>query len=1131
MEKHTIFVPNIHCDGCATSISRILELVDPRILLNAISLKDRKIILESPVDISIGALAYALHNGGYEVESIDDHDMATHEGWANLFLSRWKRKNAHRASCPQCQEERTSHSFGLSNMKSRKSAVSSSSDATLSGVTMDRQETTEYRAVFSIGNMSCGACAESIRTSVKEDMPEILNIGIDLVGKSGTFIIPDKSLTPKIQRLIKDLGYTCELVEVLPSISTTSYKVIASIGGMTCGACANTIQDQTETLDYVKEVKVNLIANSAEFIVSDSSKAPLLKEAVEDLGYHFEQVSIEEVRSSNLKKNSRSVNLKVVGMFCEHCPDNINEVLHAYGDALVIDDPIALDNPYIKFTYIPDFPTVTIRSILDKIKDVSPQFEVEIVHPMSLEERSALLARQEQRRLLLRLIFTFIVAIPTFVVGIIGTSLAPSTSHIRIFFEKPVWVGSVSRAVWALFIMATPVFFFAADAFHVKSYHEIRGLWKKGVPWTRRLFKFGSMNLLMSLGTSIAYFASIVLLVLSSEVSPDDNKGYTTTYFDSVVFLTLFLLLGRFLDIYSKASTASAITLLMSLKEDTVQLIDQIETLPGKRIFGPSRPISVELVEIGDYVRILPGQSCSADGIIVEGESEFNESALTGESVPVQRGFGEEVFAGTVNSGSSPVVTKLTSVKGEFVIDTIIDIVRQGQLHRAPIERFAQKMVGLFVPIVTALSVVTWLIWLALGLSGTLPDRYLDIQIGSWPVWSLQFSIAVFVIACPCGIALAAPTALFVGSGLAAKYGILARGGGEAFQESSKVDIVCFDKTGTLTEGGEPKITSQWVQSDGDQKFFLQAIRELELNSNHPLSIAVCRFVDSQNIENSVGLVSNTQELAGKGLRGTLQSGVQCIVGNERLMAENDAVIPQEVRREIDVWKSRGESVILFAIATGDGLFNVVLALSAADKIRPESEPVIKALTAKGIECWMISGDNEITAKAVARRVGISPENVISEVLPQEKSEKISWLQKTGKSHKGNSRAIVAMVGDGINDAPSLTVADVGIAIGSGSDIALSSASFVLLKSNLYSLLTLFDISKVVFRRIKFNFMWAVVYNVIGIPIAAGVIYPYRNSRLDPVWASLAMALSSLSVITSSLLLKLYKPRHGNKIR
>jgi Cu+-exporting ATPase len=397
--------------------------------------------------------------------------------------------------------------------------------------------------------------------------------------------------------------------------------------------------------------------------------------------------------------------------------------------------------------------------------------------------------------------------------------------------------------------------------------------------------------------------------------------------------------------------------------------------------------------------------------------------------------------------------------------------------------------------------------------------------VGGWPVWSLQFAIAVFVVACPCGIGLAAPTALFVGSGLAAKQGILARGGGEAFQEGARVDVVCFDKTGTLTEGGDPQIVDIECEEPDEMVKFAYA---LEGNSNHPLAIAVRRYAEMHGLNGEVE-IGEIIDIPGNGVSGTI-NGQQVILGNERLMEQHGVVVTNNLKETLHKWKRGGKSVILVAVLSTADKWKLVLAMSCADKIRPEASSVIGSLQKRGIDCWMISGDNEVTAKAVAGQIGIPEDQVIAGVLPEEKSDKIAWLQKTANSKRtGAGRAIVAMVGDGVNDAPSLATADVGIAIGSGSDLALSSAKFVLLKSNLLSLLDLFDISRVVFRRIKFNFGWALVYNLIGVPIAAGVIYPYHNSRLDPVWASLAMALSSISVVTSSLLLKFHKPEGQRK--
>lgn len=810
-----------------------------------------------------------------------------------------------------------------------------------------------------------------------------------------------------------------------------------------------------------------------------------------------------------------------------------------------------MENPYIQFTYVPNLPETTIRTILAQIKDISPDFIIKIVHPPTLEERSQAFAKIERRKLLNRAIFSIIAAVPTFIIGIVGMSLLPKTNKMRIYLDEPMWVGSVSRATWALFIISTFVYFYSANAFHSKALIELRALWRKGVPWKRRIFKFGSMNLLMSLGTSIAYFASIALLGLAAKSNNSgmgahmdmSKMGYTTTYFDSVVFLTMFLLLGRLLEAFSKARTASAVSLLSKLRPDNVNLI---ENYTGPESSSNSTVVPIDLIEVGDYIRILPGMSPPADSIVVEGKSSWDESALTGESLPVEHGVGQQIYAGTINVGGVPITAKVVAVEGSSMLDQIVNAVREGQLHRAPIERTADTITGIFVPVVTSIAVLTWIIWLSLGYSGTLPESYLDIELGSWAVWSLQFAIAVFVVACPCGIGLAAPTALFVGTGLAAKYGILAKGGGEAFQEGSRIDVICFDKTGTLTEGGEPKVTDELTMLKEENIPLLQLARDLELTSTHPLGIAVRNFVEAEpekNILHPVLVSQDLSEVSGRGLRGRLASpelagGVcEAIIGNEAFLNENGAILTAENADIIHNWKKEAKSVVILAVRFSDQTnFVPALGLAVADKLRDEAPGVIKALQNEhNIKTWMITGDNPVTAAAVAAQVGIPADQVIAGVLPSEKADKVRYLQRTLKN-KSNNRAIVAMVGDGINDAPSLSAADVGIAIGSGSDIAVSSAKFVLLQQQgtgktdyLSSILVLIDLSRTTFRRVKFNFAWALVYNTIAIPVAAGVIYPYKNSRLDPVWASLAMALSSVSVILSSLALKRYKPPSARK--
>lgn len=1129
MPSYTFKLDNIHCESCKQEIENVLSQVNPKPSYVHVSIQQKKVVVNASYPLSIASIADSLTGAGFIIAAVNSTKMYSNRSWLVRKYKTYQRDKKHLENCRACKPK-------TKTKKDEKDLVNSpdeSAEPTFSGVTFDTPEEELYRAVYSIDGMTCASCSGSIESELEE-----YDFKCNVVEGSGMVTIKEKRQANEIQEKIRNMGFDCDLVELLPVSSSKAWRVQASIEGMTCSSCSSSITEAVGELPFVQEINISPLTHSGEFVIHDITKLEELKMAVEDCGFAYTQVDVKEIKHTKLAKKSRTVNLSIEGMYCEQCPQKITDILSTYGDAVTINDPISLNYPYIKFTYVPNPPRVAIRTILEKIHSLSPEFKASIVHPLTLEERSAILAKREQRGLALRLLLTIIIAIPTFILGIVGMQLLPHSNEIAQYLDEPMWVGSVSRCTWALFFLATPVYFFADDIFHRKAFHEIVGLWRRGVSWRRRFFKFGSMNLLMCLGTSVAYFASIILLILSARV--DSETGYTSTYFDSVVFLTMFLLMGRLLDSTAKRRTAAAVSLL-KLRPDNVQLIENVDLEAGgegegeeKSKFGPSRKIDLDLLEPSDFVRIVPGMACPADGIIFEGVSSFDESALTGESMPVKRAIGDQVLAGTVNSGQSSVVVKVTTIEG--LLDSIIDVVRQGQMNRAPIERTAEKLTGIFVPIVTFIAVVTWLIWLILGVTSALPDSYNDIDIGGWPVWSLQFAIAVFVVACPCGIGLAAPTALFVGTGLAAKFGIMVRGGGEAFQEGSNVDIVCFDKTGTLTYGGEPRIVNEhFVDAEGNgaisREELLGIASKIESNSAHPLATAVKTYGESHHdgIE-----VNDVSELAGKGLIGSIKHG-KILIGNERLMYDHNVSIDSSLESIMQEWKLEGNSIILLAIEeeenedddNNNNKYAVRLMLAASDQIRQESSLVINALQKRGIQTWMISGDNEVTAKSVAKTVGIPPENVIAGVLPDEKLDKIKWLQTVGnasKTTKKSSRAIVAMVGDGINDAPSLSVADCGIAIGSGSDIALSSAKFVLLKSDLKSILILLDIAKKTFLRVKFNFGWALVYNCIGIPVAAGVIYPYNNSRLDPVWASLAMALSSISVVISSLLLKWYKP-------
>jgi P-type Cu+ transporter len=644
----------------------------------------------------------------------------------------------------------------------------------------------------------------------------------------------------------------------------------------------------------------------------------------------------------------------------------------------------------------------------------------------------------------------------------------------------------------------------------------------------------------------VAYFPSIAVLALNARRSTHGQHGQTTTYFDAVVFLTMFILAGRYLEAYSKVRTGDAVMMLGKLRPKEALLLrsdqdSEVSSEDGQPdiLTTNIERIDVDLLEIGDVVRVPHGTSPPADSIVIAGDTTFDESSLTGESRPVSKVIGDQTYTGTVNTGR-PISVRVTAVSGASMLDQIVQVVREGQTKRAPVERIADILTGYFVPCITLFAIATFVLWFGLGQGGILPASYRDTDTGSWAFWALQFAIAVFVGACPCGIALAAPTALFVGSGLAAQHGILVKGGGEAFQEASALDVVVFDKTGTLTEGGNPSVTDHNIlASDAEEVGVIWAItRALEGSSSHPMAKAIatlcadhlCAAISDSDIE----------EVPGRGLKGTLTVRTSTgnvryegVIGNEVFITSLDTLIDTCWSNNTSTWKTAGKSVALLALRLiEDGTsprFKLAAQFATSDPIRPEAAFVISALQNQGLSTWMISGDNPTTAEKVGYLLGIPTQNIVAGVLPSEKAEKIRWLQSSACKRNGKpGRAIVAMVGDGINDAPALAAADVGVAVGSGSDVAISSAKFVLVSSDLHSLLTLITLSRTVFRRVKFNFGWALVYNVVLLPIAAGVIYPIQgHPRLNPVWASLAMALSSLSVISSSLVMRTRIPVVG----
>ncbi|HAN21638.1 MAG TPA: heavy metal translocating P-type ATPase [Clostridiales bacterium] len=583
-----------------------------------------------------------------------------------------------------------------------------------------------------------------------------------------------------------------------------------------------------------------------------------------------------------------------------------------------------------------------------------------------------------------------------------------------------------------------------------------------------------NMDSLIAIGTS----AAIIYSLYSTYQIYSCNFGAVEgLYFETAGVIITLILLGKSLEAVSKGKTSEAIKKLMGLAPKTAIVI-----VDGKEIEKP-----IDEVEIGDEIIVKPGEKIPVDGIVLEGNTAIDESMLTGESMPIDKKTGDKVYAASINKNGF-IKFKATKVGSDTALAQIIKLVEDAQSSKAPIAQMADIVSGYFVPIVCVIAILAFLAWMIAG--QTL-------------VFALTIFISVLVIACPCALGLATPTAIMVGTGKGAEYGILIKGG-EALETTHKINTIVFDKTGTITEG-KPEVTDIITSSDISREHLLQIAASAEKGSEHPLGEAIVRGAEKENLE--FMSVENFNAIPGFGIEVVID-GIHTLIGNRKLMNEKKISLTS-LENTSDRLASEGKTPMYVAFDN-----NIAGIIAVADVVKKSSADAIKKLQSMGIEVAMITGDNKKTAEAIAKQVGIN--RVLAEVLPQDKSNEVKKLQNEGKK--------VAMVGDGINDAPALVQADIGIAIGSGTDVAMESADIVLMKSDLMDVPTAIHLSKSTIRNIKQNLFWAFGYNVAGIPIAAGLLYLFGGPLLNPIFAAAAMSLSSVSVLTNALRLKRFKP-------
>ncbi len=620
------------------------------------------------------------------------------------------------------------------------------------------------------------------------------------------------------------------------------------------------------------------------------------------------------------------------------------------------------------------------------------------------------------------------------------------------------WTPDFLKSNYVLALLATPVQFWAGWSFYT-------GAWGAAKQRTT------TMDTLIAIGTSSAYFYSLIFTLVPG-IFP---VGTGSVYFDTSAIIITLILLGRFLEARAKGQASEAIRKLLGLQAKTARVIRD----------GQELDLPIEEVAVGDLISVRPGEKIPVDGIVKTGSSAVDESMITGESMPVKKETGDEIIGATINkTGSFQFTTQ--KVGGDTVLANIVRMVEEAQGSKAPIQRLADIIASYFVPAVLAIATATFIVWLIFG-----PDPAF--------VFALVNFVAVLIIACPCALGLATPTAIMVGTGRGAEQGILIKGG-EALETAHKISAVVFDKTGTLTEG-EPSVTDVLTYGDFDADSVLALTAAAEKGSEHPIGEAIVTSAETKYL--TLGQVEKFDSITGKGIEAQI-GGQKVAVGNAALMTEKDADY-RKLSEKVDELSSQGKTAVYTAI---DGKLAGVIAV--ADTVKDHSKAAVDQLHRLGIKVVMITGDNQRTAEAIAAHVGI--DKVLAEVLPQDKAAQIKKLQSEDE--------VVAMVGDGINDAPALAQADVGIAIGTGTDVAIEASDITLIRDDLRAAVSAISLSKQTIKTIKQNLFWAFFYNTSLIPIAAGVLYPFYGILLSPIFAAGAMAISSLTVVLNSLRLR-----------
>ncbi|MGM0838218.1 MAG: heavy metal translocating P-type ATPase [Bacillota bacterium] len=804
-------------------------------------------------------------------------------------------------------------------------------------------------------------------------------------------------------------------------MSQKSKETQMQIVGMTCAACSTRIERGLNKLQGVETANVNLALENASVTYNpDEVSSQDIEKKIQDLGYEVVKEKAEFL---------------ITGMTCAACSSRIEKVLNKLDGINTATVNLALERGTVE--YNPS--RLTPSDIIARIEKAGYGATVKVEKNEGAEDfRQKELEKQQGKFL-----FSLILTIPL---------LWAMVSHFS--FTSFIYLPDMLMNPWVQLALATPVQFFIGWQFYRGAYKALKN-------------KSANMDVLVALGTSAAYFYSLYLSIASI----GNGAHMVELYFEASAVIITLIILGKLFEVRAKGRSSEAIKKLMGLQAKTALVLRD----------GKEMEVPLEEVMVGDILSVKPGEKLPVDGEILEGQSAVDESMLTGESIPVDKQIGDTVYGSTMNKNGF-LKMKATKIGRETALAQIIRIVEQAQGSKAPIQRLADKISGIFVPIVVGIAILTFLVW------------YFIVDPGNF-AGALVNLIAVLVIACPCALGLATPTSIMAGSGRSAELGILFKGG-EHLEQTHRITTVVLDKTGTVTNG-KPVLTDVLLVNEGDEEEILRMVGTAEKQSEHPLAQAMVDGIKEKGIV--LGDSTAFEAIPGYGIEAVVQER-KVVVGTRRLMKKHDIDLT-DAETLIQALESDGKTAMMIAV---DGDYKGIIAV--ADTIKETSAAAIKRLKDMGLEIVMMTGDNQRTAQAIADLAGV--DRVIAEVLPEQKAEEIKKLQAEGKK--------VAMVGDGINDAPALVTADIGMAIGTGTDVAMEAADITLMRGDLNSIADAIMMSKKTIKNIKQNLFWAFAYNTIGIPIAA-------LGFLAPWVAGAAMAFSSVSVVLNALRLQKVK--------